>query len=204
VTALELKVGVHVHIKASWDSGQKELDELVQDYKLQGYDALVLTPHQEHQTTKRYDCFTVIDGQERLGPKAGITNWHILEIDGSKIGEIEPITILAHPEYTKNQMGAIPPPINPDFPKSDFIEVFSNGVLTWNYKIKNAIPGENYHGKGDELGSTFVLLEVKDNTETEILKALYKAKRDGQIKWGIRIKGGDGSKDVVEVMSTEL
>jgi hypothetical protein len=204
VTALELKVGVHVHIKAPWDSGQKELDEIVNDYKSQGYDALVLTPHQEHQTTNQFDYFTIIDGQERLGLKAGITNWHILEINGSKIGEIEPITILAHPEYTKNRMGIFPPPINPDFPKTDFIEVFSNGVLMWNYKIKNAIPGENYHGKDDEFGCTFILLSVEDNTETEILKALYKAKRDGQIKWGIRMKDGDGSKDVVEVMSTEL
>jgi len=127
-----------------------------------------------------------------------------LEIDGSKIGEIEPITILAHPGYTRNHMGVSPPPIDPNLPQTDFIEVFSNGVLMWNYKVKNAIPGEDYHGKDDELGSTFVLLEVEANTETEIPKALYKAKREGQINWGIRIKAGDGTKDAVEVMSTEL
>ena len=74
----------------------------------------------------------------------------------------------------------------------------------WNYKVKNAIPGEDYHGKDDELGSTFVLLDVEANTETEILKALYKVKREGQIRWGIRMKVGDGTKDAVEVMSTEL
>ena len=201
---MKLKVGVHIHVKAPWDDGQKELDEIVEDYKSQGYNALVLTPHEKHQTIKQFDNFTIIDGWEKLGPEAGITNWHILEIDGSKIGEIEPITILAHPEYTRNRMGVFPPPINPDFPQTDFIEVFSNGVLMWNYKIKNAIPGEDYHGKDDELGSTFVLLDVEANTETEILKALYKAKREGQIRWGIRMKVGDGTKDAVEVMSTEL
>jgi len=61
---LVLKVGVHIHQKASWDDGQKELENIVDDYRSQGYGALVLTPQEKHQTIKQFDNFTIIDGWE--------------------------------------------------------------------------------------------------------------------------------------------